>query len=119
MTRNHLPGDVDIATYGRPLYSESPMRGVGFGLGFSIDRDAAAAGRPGSPGTYGWGGMAGTRFWVDPVEDMTALFFTQALAAKPLPIREGLRQLVYQALVDAPPPVSISARDASSSVARL
>ncbi len=99
MTRNHLPGDVDLATYGPPLYSESPMRGIGFGLGVSVDLDAAAAGRPGSPGTYGWGGMAGTRFWVDPAEELTALFFTQALTSTPLAVREGLRQMVYQALV--------------------
>jgi len=103
MTRNHLPGGVDLATYGRALYSESPMHGIGFGLGFSIDLDNAASGRPGSPGTYGWGGMAGTRFWVDPTEELTALFFTQAFTAAPLPVREGLRQLVYQALVDRPP----------------
>jgi len=103
MTRNHLPGGVDLATYGRALYSESPMHGIGFGLGLSIDLDNAASGRPGSPGTYGWGGMAGTRFWVDPTEELTALFFTQAFTAAPLPVREGLRQLVYQALVDRPP----------------
>ena len=99
MTRNHLPAGVDLQTYGPPVYSESTMRGVGFGLGFSVDLDAAAAGRPGSPGTYGWGGMAGTRFWVDPAEELTALFFTQAFTGRPLPVREGLRQLVYQAIV--------------------
>jgi CubicO group peptidase (beta-lactamase class C family) len=103
MARNHLPGGADLAGYGRPVYSESPMRGIGFGLGFSVDLDPAAAGRPGSPGSYGWGGMAGTRFWVDPAEELTALFFTQAFTATPLPVREGLRQLVYQALVDRPP----------------
>src|SRR3954453_17155265 len=36
MVRNHLPGNVDLETYGRPLYAESPLRGVGFGLGFSM-----------------------------------------------------------------------------------
>lgn len=102
MTANHLPGGVDLDTYGRALYSESPMRGSGFGLGFSVALDPATAGRPGSPGTFGWGGMAGTRFWVDPVEDLTAMFFTQVYASAPLPIRELLPQLVYQALVDSP-----------------
>jgi len=100
MTRNHLPGGVDLDTYGRPLYSESPMRGSGFGLGFSVNLDPATAGRPGTPGTFGWGGMAGTRFLVDPVEDLTMLFFTQVFASSPLPMREMLPQLVYQALVD-------------------
>ena len=100
MTTNHLPGGVDLDTYGRPLYSESPMRGSGFGLGFSVNLDPATAGRPGTPGSFGWGGMAGTRFLVDPVEDLTMLFFTQVFASSPLPMREMLPQLVYQALVD-------------------
>src|SRR6185436_20276032 len=46
MTRNHLPGGADLAGYGRPVYAESPMWGIGFGLGFSVDLDPAAAGRP-------------------------------------------------------------------------
>lgn len=100
VTSNHLPGGVDLDTYGRPLYSEAPMRGSGFGLGFSVNLDPATAGRPGTPGTFGWGGMAGTRFWVDPVEELTALFFTQVFSSAPLPIRDMLPQVVYQALVD-------------------
>ena len=100
MTVNHLPGNADLEHYGRPLYSETPMRGVGFGLGFSVDLDPIATGRPGSIGSYGWGGAASTLFWVDPVEHLTAMFFTQVLTLSPLPLRGTLRQLVYQALVD-------------------
>src|SRR5438094_4909091 len=36
MARNHLPGNKDLETFGRPLYAESPFRGVGFGLGFAV-----------------------------------------------------------------------------------
>lgn len=72
----------------------------GFGLGFSVDLDPIATGRPGSIGSYGWGGAASTLFWVDPVEHLTAMFFTQVLTLSPLPLRGTLRQLVYQALVD-------------------
>jgi hypothetical protein len=39
-------------------------------------------------------------FWVDPVEDVTAVFLTQLLPSSTHPIRSQLRQLVYQALVD-------------------
>src|SRR5216683_7800772 len=35
MGRNHIPGDLDLETFGRPLYAEFPFRGVGFGLGFA------------------------------------------------------------------------------------
>ena len=36
MARNHLPGGVDLETFGRPLFAEAPFRGVGFGLGFAV-----------------------------------------------------------------------------------
>lgn len=100
MTRNHLPGNADLEHFGRPLYAETPLRGVGFGLGFSVDIDPVATGRPGSAGSYGWGGAASTLFWVDPVEQITAMFFTQVFALSDGPLRGTLRQLVYQALVD-------------------
>jgi CubicO group peptidase (beta-lactamase class C family) len=104
MTRNHLPGGADLEQFGRPLYSEVPMRGAGFGLGFSVDLQPPATGRPGSAGTFAWGGAAGTLFWVDPVEQITAMFFTQVFPLRPLALRGTLRQLVYQALVDDGPP---------------
>ncbi len=100
MRTNHLPGNVDLVTYGRPLFAETPMRGVGFGLGFSMVLDPAAYGVLSSPGDYSWGGAASTAFYVDPVEDVTVQFFTQLLPSSTLPIRNYLRQLVNQALVD-------------------
>ena len=42
MTRNHLPGNQDLATYGRPLNAESPQVGTGFGLGFAVVIDPAS-----------------------------------------------------------------------------
>ncbi len=42
MTRNHLPGNVDLELFGRPLFAETSFDGVGFGLGFSVVLDAAA-----------------------------------------------------------------------------
>ncbi len=100
MRTNHLPGNADLVTYGRPLFAETPMRGVGFGLGFSMVLDPAAYGVLSSPGDYSWGGAASTAFYVDPVEDVTVQFFTQLLPSSTLPIRNYLRQLVNQALVD-------------------
>jgi CubicO group peptidase (beta-lactamase class C family) len=99
MVRNHLPGNVDLETYGRPLYAESPLRGVGFGLGFSMVLDPARYGTVANVGDYSWGGAASTAFYVDPVEDLTVTFYTQLLPSSTLPIRSHLRQLVNQALV--------------------
>jgi CubicO group peptidase (beta-lactamase class C family) len=70
--------------------------GCTFGLGGRVVADESK-GLFGSRGTYGWDGLAGTSFFVDPVEELTGLFFTQI---NPWPDRllEQFRTLVYQAL---------------------
>lgn len=100
MMRNHLPGGLDLETFGRPLYAEAPFRGVGFGLGFAVVLDPAAGKVPGSEGEASWGGAASTAFWIDQREELTAAFYTQLLPSSAYRIRPQLRQLVYQALVD-------------------
>ncbi len=99
MASNHLPGGVDLETYGRPAFSEAPYHGFGFGLGFSVLEDPVKAKTPASAGEFAWGGAASTAFWVDPDEDITVLFFTQLLPSSSYPIRVELRHLVYQALI--------------------
>jgi CubicO group peptidase (beta-lactamase class C family) len=100
MVTNQLPGNVDLESFGRPLFAETPLRGVGFGLGFSMVIDPARYGVVANVGDYSWGGAASTAFYVDPVEDVTVSFYTQLLPSSTLPIRNYLRQLVNQALVD-------------------
>jgi CubicO group peptidase (beta-lactamase class C family) len=100
MTRNHLPGGVDLETFGRPLFAETTFDGIGFGLGFSVTLDPVANKVLCSAGEFAWGGAASTAFWVDPAEDITVLLFTQLFPSSTHPLRPQLRQLVYQALVD-------------------
>ncbi|HET9658521.1 MAG TPA: serine hydrolase domain-containing protein [Kineosporiaceae bacterium] len=100
MTRNHLPGGADLEQFGRPIHAESPLRGVGFGLGFAVVQDPARYRTLSSAGEFNWGGAASTAFWVDPAESLTAVFMTQLMPSTTLPLRTQLRQLVYQALVD-------------------
>ena len=100
MARNHLPGGVDLETFGRPLFAETPFRGVGFGLGFGVLIDPVPGKVVGSTGEISWGGAASTAFWVDQAADLTVSFFTQLLPSSTHPIRAQLRQLVYQALTD-------------------
>jgi CubicO group peptidase (beta-lactamase class C family) len=100
MARNHLPGNQDLETFGRPLYAESPFRGIGFGLGFAVVIDPAAGKVTCSPGELSWGGAASTTFWIDAEAGLTVSFFTQLLPSSTHPIRPQLRQLVYQALTD-------------------
>lgn len=74
--------------------------GVGFGLGFSIVKDLGKRGVMGSPGEYGWGGAYHSTYWVDPVEELIVVYFTQLIPAGALDDHEKLRALVYQAIVD-------------------
>jgi CubicO group peptidase (beta-lactamase class C family) len=99
MGRNHLPGGLDIATFGRALYAESPMHGSGFGLGFAVVTDPAAVKVDCSPGELSWGGAASTAFWIDQAEGLTVSFFTQLIPSNALPLRPQLRQLVYQSFL--------------------
>jgi len=100
MTRNHLPGDADLETFGRPLFAETSYDGVGFGLGFAVMLDAVANKVLASPGEFTWGGAASTAFWCDPREDLAVVFLTQLMPSSTYPLRTQLRQLVNQALVD-------------------
>lgn len=100
MAANHLPGGVDLDTFGIPLNAETPYVGVGFGLGFSVTIDPVATGIASSAGEFGWGGLASTYFWIDPVERLTAIFMTQLMPSSALPIRPLLKQIVYGALRD-------------------
>lgn len=69
----------------------------GFGLGFSVLSDVGVRGTPGSLGEFGWGGAYGSTYWVDPVEDMVVVYFTQ-LRPSVTKDQTELRALVYQAL---------------------
>ena len=100
MTRNHLPGGVDLDAFARPVFAESEHLGVGFGLGFSVVVDPVAGENLASAGEYAWGGLASTAFWVDPVERVSVVFLTQLVPSGTYPIRRELRALVNSALVD-------------------
>lgn len=96
MTANHLNGD--IASMGPSSFAEQPMDGVGFGIGGAVVLDAARARCPGSVGDFSWGGMASTFFWVDPVHDLSVVFFTQLTPSSSYPNRAQLKALVHGAL---------------------
>jgi CubicO group peptidase (beta-lactamase class C family) len=88
MTANHVGS----------LYQEGRL---GFGLGFEIVEHIGRAGRPGSVGEYGWAGAYFTRFWVDPVEKVVAVFMAQLIPSGGSRIQEEFRTLVNQAIVES------------------
>jgi len=62
--------------------------GFRFGLGFRIERD----------GTYGWGGAAGTRFWIDPRNRLVILYMVQIMPTGRFDFSGEMRRLVYAAM---------------------
>ena len=96
MTANHLPGD--IASMGPSSFAEQPMTGMGFGIGGATVLNPARTRTPSSVGDFSWGGMASTFFWVDPVHDLSVVFFTQLSPSSSYPARAALKALVHGAL---------------------
>ena len=98
MTRNHLPGGADLAALATGGFSESAYEGVGFGLGFANKIDPVSNGFPGSVGSFFWGGLASTLFWVDPAEELVVIFMTQLIPSSTFNFRGQLENIIYGAL---------------------
>jgi len=54
---------------------ENVMGGDWFGLGFGLTTEKEAASWPQNVGTFEWGGMFATTYWVDPKEKLIGLMF--------------------------------------------
>ena len=73
----------------------------GFGLGFWVTEKLGRDGRPGTVGSYGWGGAYHTTYWVDPREQMVCVLMTQLLPADGSDLHGKFRSLVYQAVIES------------------
>jgi CubicO group peptidase (beta-lactamase class C family) len=98
MTTNHLPENKTMSDMGDSLFSENRMDGSGFGLGFSVILNPVDVMAVGSAGSFSWGGAASTYFWIDPAEDLLAIFMTQLMPSDAYPMRAQLQQLTYAAI---------------------
>jgi CubicO group peptidase (beta-lactamase class C family) len=96
------PKTIELMTVNHigTLYT-SPGRG--FGLGFETVDDLGRSGRYGSEGEFSWGSAYFSRYWVDPKEQLVAIFMTQLLPSGGSDLQEKLRVLVNQAIVGPPP----------------
>lgn len=91
MTSDHL-GDMPRAGL--------LAKGYGFGFTVAVSQGPGKTGVAGSEGEFFWGGAAGTRFWIDPKEQMIGIFMIQILPHTNLTYGSQFRQLAYQAISD-------------------
>ena len=104
MTTNSLPPDIRFAQN-----MIGPAAGASWGLGFAIRTNPEASQVPGSVGSFTWGGVWGTFFWVDPAEKLIAVQIIQVNASDPY--RTAFRNLTYGAiLIPEQPVLAVSAQ---------
>jgi CubicO group peptidase (beta-lactamase class C family) len=92
-TLEFMTADHTLNRLGRPP-------GLGFGLGFEVRQRTGDAGLPGTTGEYGWAGNAGTLFWIDPKEQLIAIYMVQVSDPDRIALRNQFRTMVQAALID-------------------
>ena len=90
MASNHLDPSVKLESHLVPA-------GHSFGLGFAVRTLEGMAPFAGSVGQFFWSGMAGTFFWIDPKEELFAVFMSQGPGQREH-FRSLVRSLVYAAV---------------------
>ena len=74
--------------------------GLGFGLGFEVRTSVGDSALPGSLGEYGWAGNAGTLFWIDPREQLIAIYMVQVDDGVRIMLRNQFRTMVQSAIIN-------------------
>jgi CubicO group peptidase (beta-lactamase class C family) len=92
MTKDHIGPETKIARDDRYY----PGANSGFGLGFAV-RTSVPPNTSWPTGEYRWDGVAGTFFFIDPEDDMFAIFMVQTPSQRGR-IQLELKTLIYQAM---------------------
>jgi CubicO group peptidase (beta-lactamase class C family) len=71
-----------------------------FGFGFYIISETGSRLTPSQAGTYSWGGVFSTSYWVDPKEDMLVILYRQMWGPYVINTDKSFKPLVYQAIND-------------------
>ena len=71
-----------------------------FGFGFSLITEEGSRLTPSQAGTYSWGGVFSTSYWVDPKENMIVLLYRQMWGSRVAETDKEFKPLVYQAIND-------------------
>lgn len=91
MTTNQLPEQAYPIRMG-----DKQRQGVGFGLGFSVRTELAAA-DAGRIGEYGWGGAASTHYWCSPADQLIVVTLEQIMPYQ-ADTEVGIKKLLYDAV---------------------
>lgn len=76
--------------------------GSGWSLGgMAVALDPSTYGHTVSPGEFWWDGSTGTRFWIDPQENMVTVIMAAVNPASGNGFRENFKTLVYEAIVES------------------
>ena len=94
MTVNRVPDAL------LPIGFGNPQPGRGWTLGFCVVMDADVSPLPVSEGTFWWDGSSGTRFFIDPVQDMVTVIMGAASPSYGGGFREGFVDAVYAAILN-------------------
>jgi CubicO group peptidase (beta-lactamase class C family) len=82
-----------------PIGSGGYWRGSGWSLGgMAVVMDADTYNHTVNEGEYWWDGSAGTRFWIDPAQNMITIIMAQVSPASGNGFRESFKTLVYDAI---------------------
>jgi CubicO group peptidase (beta-lactamase class C family) len=92
-TLEFMTSDHTLARPGRPP-------GLGFGLGFEVRTSVGDAALPGSLREYGWAGNAGTLFWIDPKEQLIAIYMVQVSDRDRIMLRNQFRTMLQSAIIN-------------------
>lgn len=92
------PKTIELMTlnHSRDLFDTS---GEGFGYGFAVVKDISETNNLGSSGMFYWAGAFNTHFFIDPKENLIAIFMTETDKFNWY-YHQKLRQMVYQAIAD-------------------
>jgi CubicO group peptidase (beta-lactamase class C family) len=88
MTTNQI-GELKMAIGGH---------GDRFGYGFGVVTAEGKGKQVASPGSYSWGGIFHTYFWVDPKEELIGVLLTQVYPFGHLTLRQDFQRLVSEAV---------------------
>lgn len=96
MSTNHLSDTIS-----KRMWLPSKGR-VGFGIDFAVRTQPPATKdeNNGVVGEYFWDGAASTMFWVDPVNELTAVLFTQLVPFDRVKLHKSFRDAVYGELAN-------------------